>query len=751
MILNDEELERALAELRNPTGTDAFLRAFSTLLHSDNTAAVGMALDYYRHAEALTRFGGRNPLESFANEVLIVARDLLRRPPAPGDEDTKPGADHASALNVMTNPAEAEAEDADLIADAIEGATDVNVRSAGFRAAAAALTAGSGPNPRLLAVISAMVFDETLDVAERREALSAVDMIDTPEVDDLLVRASESSELDLQIGAALQLSMPIRLRTHREQVERLAASWPTDMGGYASIVREQLAGFHSIYWTGVEPDDPKLRKAHWELMFPTSDETCLQAFLTLLRSDDMVAVGVALDHYEHWEGLRRVLDDETSAERYLPEVLDRAREVLRQPPSPPELSPNRGAGANHLSALNMIGARHAEPSDADLVLDVLEQAATDEVRHEAVSLAYGVLDEAEVKDQRVVDALSDLLFDPSIRFNLAKEKAIRVLADALGPEADGLLLRLVRGDDAKAQAHAAWYLVRSGRLDKYRDLLVEVAESWGDCPPAHPHGHEVIERLLGKLHSWYWQGRRLADPDLYRAHRELRAPTSDEAYHRALRALLDSGDQVAVGIALDHWWHPEGLEKQLGVQARDAEASLVLNRVLETLRDPPTPAELSPETGVGANHLSALQALCVSGADEAPPLADVLESAANDSIRCCALDAVKSVFDNSEEADPRLVEALGTVARDTAVPLSDRLTAIDALDRSPGFNSVGALVRATGCPEVEIQAAAAWGLMYEEVIDEHRGQIERLNANWPVDDVPWEVRRVRDLLEATTE
>jgi hypothetical protein len=28
----------------------------------------------------------------------------------------------------------------------------------------------------------------------------------------------------------------------------------------------------------------------------------------------------------------------------------------------------------------------------------------------------------------------------------------------------------------------------------------------------------------------------------------------DESYHQALRTLLDSGDQAAVGIALDHWW-----------------------------------------------------------------------------------------------------------------------------------------------------------------------------------------------------
>ncbi|MBN6053566.1 hypothetical protein JYK22_16615, partial [Nonomuraea sp. RK-328] len=741
MTLNDDELDGALAELTTPTGPEAYHRAFGILLHSENTAAVCKALDEYQHEEALTRFGGDNPLEPFANEVLFAARDLLSRPAEPRT--------HASALNVMRNLAEH--EDADLIAHALDGATDVDVLQAGLSAASVALMGEAEPDRRLLNMIIDIVLDEARDVAERCDALSALNGVDAPEVEDTLVRASESSELDLQISAALRLSMPGRIRTHRERVERLVASWPEDAGRDTSMVREQLAGFHSLHWTDAEPDDPELRSAHRELMFPADDEACLQAFLTLLRSDDTVAVGIALDHYEHWEGLRRVLGDEESAERHLPEVLARAREVLRQPPSPAGLSPKYGAGANHVSALNLIGAQHATPSDADLVVGLLTRAATDQVRREAIWMAYGVLDNAEVKDQRVVDALSDLLAVPWPRFSTVKEQAIRVLSDGLGPQADDVLLRLARSDDPVAQAHAVYYLVRSGGLDRYRDLLVKVTESWGEHSPARPWGHDVVELVLGKLHSHHWEGLRLADPDLHRAHRELRAPTSEDACHRALRTLLDSGDQVAVGIALDHWWHPEGIENHFGEAARNAEKPLVLDRVREALRQPPTPAELTPETGAGANHLSALRALRVAGADEAALLADALEGAASDGIRWCALETVSSLFEDAEEADPRLVEALGNVACDPDVRLGDRLDAIRALDTSPGFNAVPALVRVTRCPEVEIQAAAAWGLRYEEMFDEHRGLLERLSANWPAEDVPWDVERVRDLLEPAVE
>ncbi|MFI7135866.1 hypothetical protein ACIBQ1_60190 [Nonomuraea sp. NPDC050153] len=733
MTTND--LDEALTELRKPSGREAYLRAFSTLLHSEDADAVCAALDDYRHEEALTRFGGSNPLEPFANEVLFVARDLLSRPAAPDV--------HASALNVLGNLAEC--EDVDLIADALDAATDADVLANGLSAATAALMDELGPNPRLLAMIIAMVLDETLDVDTRCEALSALDQVDAPEVDDLLVRASESGEQALQISAAIRLSMPGRIRAHRERVERLVASWPENMGRDARAVRENLEGFHSLHWAGAEPADPELRGAHWELRFPIDDETCLQAFLTLLRSDDTVAVGIALDHYQHWQGLRRVLRDETSAGRHLPEVLARAREELRRPPSPAELSPGHGQAANHVSALNVIGRAHATPSDADLVVDVLERAATDRVRDDAVWMAYGVLDEAEVKDRRLVDALSDLLFVPAPRFTSVKEQAIRVLSEALGPEADDVLLRLVRGDDAPAQAHAVYYLVRSGGLDRYRDLLVEVAESWGGRPPAYPWGEDVAETVLGKLHSRFWEGLRLAGPDLHRAHRELRAPTSAEACHRALRTLLAGGDQVAVGIALDHWWHPDGIARHFGEEARNAEAPLVLDRVREALRQPPSPADLSPDTGLGANHLSALSALRAAGVRDEPLLADVLEGAANDWIRDTALRLASSWFEDAEEADPRLVAALGNVACDRALPLGDRLAAVGVLDGAPG--SVPVLVRVTGCPEVEIQAAAVYGLLYDEVIGEHRDLIERLDAGWPVAEAPWEVRRVRDALE----
>ncbi|MBO8187544.1 hypothetical protein [Streptomyces spirodelae] len=670
-----------------------------------------------------------NPYWPLDNEVRFAARRLLGQPPS--------GDSHASALTMLWHLAEE--EDADLIADVLEGATDAGVREDALLAAGTALAEGEEPNRRLLELITAMVLDEGLDVRDRRKAMHALDDLDLPEVEDLLVRLSESSELKLQVYAAGCLATPVRLRVHRDRVRRLAKSWPQDAGWEAKHVREAVEGFHSTYWKDTEVDDPVLRKAHDELIFPLSDEGCLQAFATLLRSEDPVAVGIALDHYASSNGLRHVLEDGERAEAYLPEVLARAREVLRRPMSPAEVS-----------ALNMIGAQHAEPGDAGLLLDVLARTDSDAVREKAVWMAYGVLDEAEVKDERLVAALGDLILDPSVGFYITntKETAIRVLADSLGADADDILLRAFREGEPKVQAHACYYLVRTGGLDRHRAVLEEVAESWGDRPP---WGQDPIELIFGKPHSVHWEGHRLADPDLYRAHKRLRAPTVDESYHRALRMLLESDDEAAVGIALDHWWSPDGAMERGGEAAREPERALVLDRIREMLRQPPSPAELSREYGPEAKHLTALSALDVVAAEEPSLLAEVLEAAASDHVRRRVLDAVEAVFKDAEEADLRLVDALGNIACDENVPLNDRVRALELLDESPGTNSVDALLRATRCPEVEVQAAAAWGLMWEEVIEDHRSRLEELSASWPVEEAPWEVTRVRDILNAAKE
>jgi hypothetical protein len=463
--LDDADLARALDELIEPTGRDPYLRAFTTLLHSDNTVAEGIALDHFQYSGALSRFGGEDALERHWVDVLGVARKLLRQPPTPDSDETFEGANHASALNAMMNIAQP--EDADLIADALVRAVNVNVRSAACKAAGAALYGSERPSPRLLEALGAVAFDDQLDIRERTEALSNVGDADCAEATALLVRATRSTELDLQTQAAAELTRRGRLPAHRELLERLAATWPEEAGFNASEVRKALTGFHSLYWTDAVLGNPELRRAQEELMFPSDDlQDYRSAFLLLLRSDHPAAVGIALDHFSSQDGIAEVLGWEAIA-AYETEVLERARELLRQPPY--------GEGANHLSALNTIRTDHAEPSDAELVAELLETSNSGQVREQALWVAAGVLRKTSTPDPRLLDVIGRLAFDPVSGHQIS---ILRVLGETPGAFATSILSRALGSDDFDLQFEAAWQLSKPDRLEAHRQPLADTIATW---------------------------------------------------------------------------------------------------------------------------------------------------------------------------------------------------------------------------------------------------------------------------------
>jgi hypothetical protein len=227
--LDDPVLAAAHAELMSPSGAAAYRHAFRTLLHSGHPMAVGVALDHFQHADALSRFGGTSTLERDTAEVLEVARGRLRQPASPG------GASHASALNAMMNLALP--EDADLIADALAAATDYNVRLAATMAGDNALRLAEGPLPRLVEELGKVAFDDSLDPDERADALRALYPHNGPEAIALLLRAARSGVLELEIRAAWTL---IGDDAYVDLVRGVVAGWPEDARYPASEVRDLL-------------------------------------------------------------------------------------------------------------------------------------------------------------------------------------------------------------------------------------------------------------------------------------------------------------------------------------------------------------------------------------------------------------------------------------------------------------------------------------------------------------------------------
>ncbi|MEU5609962.1 hypothetical protein AB0H03_14710 [Streptomyces sparsogenes] len=234
--LDDPILERARAALASESPD---VEAFSKLLRSGHTAAVGTALDHYAHAESTSRFTGGNPYSDYAAEVLEVSREILSNPPSPKSETgaEKDGADHASALVVMLNLARP--EDSDLIASALRQATTTSVEVAATMAASKVLSESSVLNQNLVDALCDIIFDESKSTDERLDALRAFNDAMSPQAAEVAARALATDDIDLQMHAALILATH-HLSNYREAVEQVVASWPKDAPYPAEFVLDAL-------------------------------------------------------------------------------------------------------------------------------------------------------------------------------------------------------------------------------------------------------------------------------------------------------------------------------------------------------------------------------------------------------------------------------------------------------------------------------------------------------------------------------
>ncbi|WP_344589333.1 hypothetical protein [Actinomadura vinacea] len=478
---DEAELQAAFEATNVATTHDEFQRAFLVLLRSDDIAARGTALDFFDRAVATSRFGEANPFEPFLEEVLATAREMLRRPPRPGDDIAFEGADHASALLALKN--DAGPEDAEAVLAVLRRRPDGDLLFNALGTAGTVLWNSDTPEARLVALIGEMAFDRSLDIDDRREALGALRNAPGDEVTELLVRATGEDDSLFQQEAAWALSIGRRFYAHRDLLERLNASWTEEeRRGPGTEVRWAFEpGPHSTYWAGAELDSPRLRRAHGEMRAPTSERAHRAAFRTMLHSGRVVAVGIAFDHFCDTDGLIRFGMD---TEVFHADLRAVARHVLTQPPSSEQTAPESGAGADHASALDVL-AQLAEPADAELLATVLRRRdAPPLVRERALRAAQDFLDRWDMPDDRVVAALEEIIFDPSADMD-DRELAVIALFDVPGPGVTAVLVRAARSSVLPIQVEGALGLAKDHLIDAHRDLISDLVASWpsGDDEP----------------------------------------------------------------------------------------------------------------------------------------------------------------------------------------------------------------------------------------------------------------------------
>ncbi|MGW6013395.1 hypothetical protein [Streptomyces sp. NPDC055210] len=196
---------------------------FLALLCSGDPVGVGVALDQYSEAEALTRFGTANPYGAHHLAVREAARRVLEDPPYPSEADGDEGLNHASALLVLAHLATA--EDGDRIADILRTHPTPVVMNAAGRAARCALMASETLNENLIDALSAILLDESMSTRERLDVLSAFAYLRDETVGDILARTVRTPDTKLQVEVAVILASHF-LATHMEIVDEITAAWP---------------------------------------------------------------------------------------------------------------------------------------------------------------------------------------------------------------------------------------------------------------------------------------------------------------------------------------------------------------------------------------------------------------------------------------------------------------------------------------------------------------------------------------------
>jgi hypothetical protein len=234
-----------------------------------------------------------------------------------------------------------------------------------------------------------------------------------------------------------------------------------------------------VYWDQCRLESAALQEARAELVSPTDATTFTDVFLTLLRSEQVAAVGMALDCYQEADaatrhGFGNVLG------LHAGEVVQKAREMLSRPPMPARQSGADRDGADHASALWAM-LNLAQSQDADLIADALEMAPNPDVLEAAAMAAERSLSQAGEPSLRLITIIGDIALDDS-RPTQDRTCMLRALTDTHSPQAAEIAMKVARLDDLALQRFAAWILVER-HLASHRLLVEQLVTSWPQDAP----------------------------------------------------------------------------------------------------------------------------------------------------------------------------------------------------------------------------------------------------------------------------
>lgn len=221
---------------------------FLALLHSGDPVAVGIALDHYKQAEALTQFGGsRFPYSEYGGAVRETARRVLAEPPYPvrdeGEDEGEWGLNHASALLALAHVATA--DDGDLIADVLRTRPSPEVMNAVGQAAARVLTVSREPGGKLVDALGVVLLDESRGTRDRLDALGAFRYVKGDKIGDILVRAGRTRDEKVQAEVVAVL-VSNHLTSRLDAIKKITQAWTPNPSRVQERILRALEAAESV-------------------------------------------------------------------------------------------------------------------------------------------------------------------------------------------------------------------------------------------------------------------------------------------------------------------------------------------------------------------------------------------------------------------------------------------------------------------------------------------------------------------------
>lgn len=237
--------------------------------------------------------------------------------------------------------------------------------------------------------------------------------------------------------------------------------------------------FDSYHWQNAVLDDPDLQAARNRLGRSPGGEEGVRSFLTLLRSSEEAARGIALDYY-HYAASQERYGSPNPFSGFRSEVLEAARNILRAPARPARESGGDFDGAEHASALVAL-ANEATEQDSGLVVDALRKASSFDTVSAALQAAGRIMRWSDPPPDNLVSSILLIVHDEDLDLDERLE-ALQALARGKTPETLRELARVAEFRDPVLQVTATHALAFHD-LETYRSFVEERFASWPDDSP----------------------------------------------------------------------------------------------------------------------------------------------------------------------------------------------------------------------------------------------------------------------------